>query len=448
MCDRLVGAGPRRARRRLGPSRSVRTCALARRGRRRLGSAAWLPIPSAAHAPAAPPLVLLEAPGAPRPPRRGTAPAIVHVVATRPDAVTLAPVVAALAAARRVPPARPAHGSAHGPGAGRGDVRRPRAPRARPLRLDAGRGQPRRADRAGAGRRPRRCWPSCGPPPSWSPERRTRRSAARCAAAKLGRARSRASRPGCASTTGRVPEEVNRVLLDTMADTLFAPTPQAVENLRGGGRRRRAACTSSAAPRSTRCAARERRARRREAWRRFGARARRATCSSRCTARPTSTTTSGSPGSSRRSPQLARRVPVVFPLHPRTRERLKPMGDAHRLLAAGVLLRRRRSRYLDFLSLQLGRGRGRDRLGDRAGGDLGARRALLHAARRRPSARSRSPTAPTRCSATTRATSPTCARPRRRRRRARSRCGTAAPATGSPTRWSANYALVRAASTL
>jgi UDP-N-acetylglucosamine 2-epimerase (non-hydrolysing) len=52
---------------------------------------------------------------------------------------------------------------------------------------------------------------------------------------------------------------------------------------------------------------------------------------------------------------LARRVPVIFPLHPRTRERLKPMGDAHRLLAAGVLCGPPLA-YLDFLSLEAGAG--------------------------------------------------------------------------------------------
>jgi UDP-N-acetylglucosamine 2-epimerase (non-hydrolysing) len=52
---------------------------------------------------------------------------------------------------------------------------------------------------------------------------------------------------------------------------------------------------------------------------------------------------------------LARRIPVIFPLHPRTRERLKPMGDAHRLLAAGVLCGPPLG-YLDFVSLQWGAG--------------------------------------------------------------------------------------------
>jgi UDP-N-acetylglucosamine 2-epimerase (non-hydrolysing) len=52
---------------------------------------------------------------------------------------------------------------------------------------------------------------------------------------------------------------------------------------------------------------------------------------------------------------LARRVPVIFPLHPRTRAHLQPMGDAHRLLEAGVVCVPP-LRYLDFLSLQIGAG--------------------------------------------------------------------------------------------
>jgi UDP-N-acetylglucosamine 2-epimerase (non-hydrolysing) len=52
---------------------------------------------------------------------------------------------------------------------------------------------------------------------------------------------------------------------------------------------------------------------------------------------------------------LASRVPVIFPLHPRTRERLRPMGDAHRLLAAGVVCGPPLG-YLDFVSLQCGAG--------------------------------------------------------------------------------------------
>ena len=52
---------------------------------------------------------------------------------------------------------------------------------------------------------------------------------------------------------------------------------------------------------------------------------------------------------------LARHTPVIFPIHPRTRERLEPMGDAHRLLAAGVVCGPPLG-YLDFVSMLTGAG--------------------------------------------------------------------------------------------
>ena len=101
---------------------------------------------------------------------------------------------------------------------------------------------------------------------------------------------------------------------------------------------------------------------------------------------------------------------MIFPLHPRTRERLKPMGDAHRLLAAGVLCGPPLG-YLDFLSLQSGAGavvtdsgtvqEETSALGVRCYTLRGLDRARDHAhARHQRAAR-----------ATTRATSPTCGWP-------------------------------------
>ena len=166
---------------------------------------------------------------------------------------------------------------------------------------------PRRADRPRAGAPPRRCWPSCSPPRSSSPARRTRRSASCWPRAKLGVPVARLE-AGLRENDWSVGEEVNRILLDTMADTLFAPTAQARRDLAaegvGAGRVHLVGQHGGRLPAPRR--APRRRAR---GVGRFGARARRATCSSRCTGRPTSTTTSGSPGSSRRSPALARRRP-------------------------------------------------------------------------------------------------------------------------------------------
>ena len=98
--------------------------------------------------------------------------------------------------------------------------------------------------------------------------------------------------------------------------------------------------------------------------------------------------------------QLARRVPVVFAIHPRTRERLSAMGDEERLRLAGVRCTPP-LRYADFVSLELGAGavvtdsgtvqEETSALGvpllhaarlDRADGDARARH--QHAARRRP----------------------------------------------------------------
>jgi len=149
------------------------------------------------------------------------------------------------------------------------------------------------------------------------------------------------------------PEEVNRVLLDTMADTLFAPTAQAVENLRGAGTGAgRVHLVGSTAVDSLRRA--ERTAVGRAVWERYG------------TGRGEYVlVTLHRPANVDDDERLARivealaaladRLPVIFPLHPRTRQRLKPMGDAHRLLAAGVLCGPP-LRYLDFLSLQAGAG--------------------------------------------------------------------------------------------
>jgi UDP-N-acetylglucosamine 2-epimerase (non-hydrolysing) len=49
--------------------------------------------------------------------------------------------------------------------------------------------------------------------------------------------------------------------------------------------------------------------------------------------------------------ELARKAPVVFPVHPRTRARLESTGDLSRLASAGVHCLHP-LRYLDFLSLE------------------------------------------------------------------------------------------------
>ena len=150
-----------------------------------------------------------------------------------------------------------------------------------------------------------------------------------------------------------VGEEINRILLDTTADTLFAPTHAAAERLLSEGTgAARVHITGSTAVDTLRASARVAAARR--AWLRFGA-----------TRGQYVLVTLHRPANVDHDErlarivealaELARFVPVIFPLHPRTRERLRPMGDAHRLLEAGVLCGPPLG-YLDFLSLQAGAG--------------------------------------------------------------------------------------------
>jgi UDP-N-acetylglucosamine 2-epimerase (non-hydrolysing) len=172
------------------------------------------------------------------------------------------------------------------------------------------------------------------------------------AAAKLGLPVARLE-AGLREHDWSVPEEVNRVVLDTTSDTLFAPTQQAADNLsREGVAAGRVHLVGSTAIDSLRRA--ERRAVERAVWRRFGA--------ERGGYVLVTLHRAGNVDHDERLArivealaELARHVPVIFPLHPRTRERLKPMGDAHRLLAAGVLCGPPLG-YLDFVSLQAGAG--------------------------------------------------------------------------------------------
>jgi len=150
-----------------------------------------------------------------------------------------------------------------------------------------------------------------------------------------------------------VPEEVNRVLLDRVADLLFASSADAAANLAmegaiAGNVTIVGSTVVDVLRRAGRCA------RDRAVWLRYGV-----------AAGSYVLVTMQAPLNLDDDERLARiveglatlasRVPVVFPLAPRTRSRLTPMGDAHRLLAAGVLCGPPLS-YLDFLSLQAGAG--------------------------------------------------------------------------------------------
>jgi len=148
-------------------------------------------------------------------------------------------------------------------------------------------------------------------------------------------------------------EELNRTLLDTMGDVLFASSARAIENLLAEGvpaeRVRHDGSTAVDGVRRARP-----RAAARAMWARFGVERHRYVL-----------VTLDRPENVDDDERLARivealaelasRVPVIFPQHPRTRARLIPMGDAHRLTGAGVLFTPPLG-YLDFLSLQTGAG--------------------------------------------------------------------------------------------
>ena len=277
-------------------------------------------------------------------------PALVHVVSTRPDAVTLAPVFAAV---RRRGAFRPLvlHTGQHTDPAMASDMLEDLGLPEPECTLASGHGShAAQTSRALAGAE--EALGALAPAALVVSGASNSTLGVVLAATKLGIPVARLE-AGLREHDWSAPEEVNRVLLDTMADTLFAPTAQAADNLRAEGAvAGRVHLAGSTAVDSLRRA--ERTAAARAAWERFGAERGEYVL-----------VTLHRPANVDDDERLARivealaalaeRVPVIFPLHPRTRARLKPMGDAHRLLAAGVLCGPP-LRYLDFLSLQTGAG--------------------------------------------------------------------------------------------
>ena len=92
---------------------------------------------------------------------------------------------------------------------------------------------------------------------------------------------------------------------------------------------------------------------------------------------PRSSTTPTCSRDGRGARRIAAQLPVLFPVHPRTRARLAVEARSSR---PRRVARPSRSPYLAFLGLEA-RARRRDRLGRRPGGDDGPRRPLLHPAR-------------------------------------------------------------------
>jgi UDP-N-acetylglucosamine 2-epimerase (non-hydrolysing) len=148
-------------------------------------------------------------------------------------------------------------------------------------------------------------------------------------------------------------EEINRVLTDRIADVLFTDSREAADVLEveGIGEERVQIVGNTAIDLLRRF---EPEARRAAAWRRFGLRA-----GSYVLATLHRSENLGDDERLARTieamAQLARRYPIVFPLHPFTRALMEPMGDDARLEAAGVTLTPPLG-YVDFLSLQLGAG--------------------------------------------------------------------------------------------
>jgi UDP-N-acetylglucosamine 2-epimerase (non-hydrolysing) len=157
---------------------------------------------------------------------------------------------------------------------------------------------------------------------------------------------------GLRSGDWTMPEEINRVLTDRLSDVLFTHSPEALENLQaeGIGEHRVHYVGNTMIDSLRRC---ERRARERAAWRDCGV-------SKREYVLVTFHRPSNVDDPDRLAHigdaliGLARRTPVIFPIHPRTRARL-PEGRLEELEFAGVRCIEPVG-YLDFLSLQAGAG--------------------------------------------------------------------------------------------
>ncbi len=158
---------------------------------------------------------------------------------------------------------------------------------------------------------------------------------------------------GLRSFDWSMPEEVNRVLTDRLADTLFTPSQDGVENLEaeGIGAERVYNVGNTMIDSLRRC---EQRAREMAAWTTVGVRERAYVLVT--LHRPSNVDDPGRLGAIVGGlVALASHAPVVFPIHPRTRARLAADGGLARLETAGVVCIDPLG-YLEFLSLQSGAG--------------------------------------------------------------------------------------------
>jgi UDP-N-acetylglucosamine 2-epimerase (non-hydrolysing) len=170
--------------------------------------------------------------------------------------------------------------------------------------------------------------------------------AATLVASKLG-VRTAHVEAGLRSFDRTMPEEVNRLVTDALADLLLTPSPDADDNLRREGVPESKIRQVGNVMIDT-LAANLERARAREAWRGFGLEARRFVY-----------VTLHRPSNVDQKDSLAaivaclvdvsRRAPVVFPVHPRTRQRLQDFGLLDTLAAAARVIDP--VGYLDSISL-------------------------------------------------------------------------------------------------
>jgi UDP-N-acetylglucosamine 2-epimerase (non-hydrolysing) len=158
---------------------------------------------------------------------------------------------------------------------------------------------------------------------------------------------------GLRSLDWSMPEEINRVLTDRLADVLFTHSPEATDNLEAEGidRGRIYYVGNTMIDSLRRC---ERQARELKAWESVGMAERSYVLVT--LHRPSNV---DDPERLERIVDslvsLAGHAPVVFPIHPRTRARLTDDGGLSRLETAGVACIEPAA-YLEFLSLQSGAG--------------------------------------------------------------------------------------------
>jgi UDP-N-acetylglucosamine 2-epimerase (non-hydrolysing) len=158
---------------------------------------------------------------------------------------------------------------------------------------------------------------------------------------------------GLRSWDWTMPDEVNRVVIDRLADSLFTPSVEAAGNLMGEGvpdsRVHAVGSTTVDALRRV-----EARAEARAAWALHGLREREYVLAA-LHRRDTIGDDDRLRAVVDALAMLAARAPVLFCLHPRTRARLRELGELDRLFASGVRGLAPMG-YVDFVSLELGAG--------------------------------------------------------------------------------------------